>query len=236
MQETCHRCGGELPAGSGESPFCPHCGAPQLFLSLENQSVETGGESGTAIISAAGETTSAAPPPRPRQVEWQTAIRCALVVAGVDGVLNLLGERFPFAMAAGSLWTLSAAVITLGLYQRRSPSAWIDARVGARIGIAAGLLVAAATAIATAVAGLVSRFGLHENPLFIDQLAPVLAQLRANVAASATPDIVRFMSSPEFSAGFLLAGTGMSALFVLILSAMGGALGGLIRAKSRASI
>jgi hypothetical protein len=169
-------------------------------------------------------------------VEWKTAIRCALVVGGVDGGLNLLGEWFPIAMAAGSLWTLSAAVITIGLYQRRRPLAWIDARVGVRIGIAAGLISAAAIAIATAVAGLVSRFGLHKTPLFIDQLAPVLAQLRANVAASSTPDIARFMSSPEFIAGFLLAGTGMSAVFVVILSVMGGALGGLIRAKSRASI
>ena len=40
MREVCHRCGGEVPAGSGESPFCPHCGAPQLYLSVDYQSGE----------------------------------------------------------------------------------------------------------------------------------------------------------------------------------------------------
>jgi hypothetical protein len=235
MQESCHRCGGELAAGGGESPFCPQCGAPQLFLSLANQSVETGGEPPSGIGDATGDG-SAPPPPRPRQVEWKIAIRCALVVGAVDGALNLLGERFPVAMAAGSLWTLSAAVITLGLYQRRQPSAWIDARVGARIGIVAGLTVAVSIALAMAVAGLMTRFGLHETPQIVDQLAPVLDQFRRNVAASSTPEMVRFMATPEFSAGCLLVGIGMSSLFILLLSTMSGALGGVLRAKRNVSI
>ena len=80
MHEFCHRCGGELPAGSGESPFCPHCGTPQLFLALENQSVETGGEPADGTAS-----TGTLPPPRPQQVDWKTAIRSAALVAGIGG-------------------------------------------------------------------------------------------------------------------------------------------------------
>src|SRR5450755_3345279 len=91
MQEFCHRCGGDLPAGAGESPFCPHCGTPQLFLSLENQSVETGGDPVPRADGSA--TTGTLPPPRPQQVEWKTAIRCAALVAGIGSVLCLAGMR-----------------------------------------------------------------------------------------------------------------------------------------------
>ena len=56
-----------MPERSGESPFCPQCGAPQLSLSLENQSMETGGEA--AGEAAAAGTTGALPDANPRQVE-----------------------------------------------------------------------------------------------------------------------------------------------------------------------
>src|SRR5271154_6644059 len=106
MQELCHRCGGELPAGSGESPFCPHCGAPQLFLALESQSVETGGEGAAAGIDIAA-STGATPPPRPRQVDWKAAIGCAAAVAGIGSVLSLGAMRVDLLSPVSLLWILS---------------------------------------------------------------------------------------------------------------------------------
>ena len=81
MHEFCHRCGGELSASDGSSPFCPHCGAPQIYLLDHEPAAEI----------AATDTTGAAPPPAPRQVEWKTAIRCALLVAAVAAVLSAGG-------------------------------------------------------------------------------------------------------------------------------------------------
>jgi hypothetical protein len=129
MQEYCHRCGGELPAGEGMLPFCPHCGSPQIYLQdheQQNGGVET-------------DTTGAIPPPRPQQVEWKTAIRCAALVAGVAAGLSLVSQRVQVVSLLSMLWTISGSMITLALYQRRRPLAWMDAGVGARIGLVVGL-------------------------------------------------------------------------------------------------
>ena len=140
MQESCHRCGAELPEGSGESPFCPHCGSPQLTLSLENQSAETGGEAAPGAIGAA--TTGTLPPPSPRQVEWKTAIRCAAAVAAIGALLCLGAMRVQVLSPVSLLWVMSASLITMGLYQRQRPTAWMDVNIGARIGVVVGLCLA----------------------------------------------------------------------------------------------
>src|ERR1700750_1824095 len=111
MQEYCHRCGGELPARDGMSPFCPHCGSPQIYLQdyeQQNGVAETG-------------TTGAVPPPRPQQVEWKTAIRCAALVSVVAVVLSLVSTQVPVLSPLSSLWTISGSLIAVGLYQKRRP-------------------------------------------------------------------------------------------------------------------
>ena len=152
MQNFCHRCGGELASGS--SPFCPHCGAPQLFLTESARSPSD-------ADSSAASSTGALPPPRPRQIEWHTAIRCAALVAAIAAVLSLVATRVPFLSPLSSLWILSASLITLSLYQRRRPLAWMDAAIGARIGIVAGLSLDISLALAFTIAGLIARFKLH---------------------------------------------------------------------------
>ena len=125
MHVYCHRCGGELPASDGVSPFCPHCGSPQIYL--QDYEEQTG--------APVADTTGALPPPHPQQVEWKTAIRCAVLVAGVAAVLGLVSSRVAVVSPLSWVWTISGSLITLALYQRRRPLAWMDAGVGARIGI-----------------------------------------------------------------------------------------------------
>src|ERR1700722_2360653 len=123
MHEFCHRCGGELQAGEGASTFCSHCGCPQLYL--QDYEEQTGAPD--------GDTTGAVPPPHPRQVEWKTAIRCAVLVAGIAAVLGLVGSRLEVVSKLSWVWTISGSMIAVALYQRRRPLAWMDAGVGARI-------------------------------------------------------------------------------------------------------
>ena len=229
MQEFCHRCGGELPQGSGESPFCPHCGTPQLFLSLENQSVETGGE--PAVREDGSATTGTLPPPRPQQVEWKTAIRCAAVVAGIGSVLSLAAMRVDVLSPVSFLWIMSASLITLGLYQKRRPKAWIDVKVGARIGLVVGICLALGLGAAVASAGLVARFGLHTAGNFDAQMA---AQMQEAIKRSTTPvppEMLGFVGSPEFRAGMMLGLFGFLSACLLVLSAVGGAFAGLLRTR-----
>lgn len=234
MQEYCHRCGEELPAGNRESPFCPNCGSPQLFLSLENQSAETGGEQPPSggVGSA---TTGMLPPPSPRQVEWKTAIRCAAAVAGIGAVLSLGSIRVMVLSPVSFLWVMSASLITMGLYQKQRPAAWMDMRIGARIGVVVGLFLALGLSLAVAGWGVVERFGLHSMGNFDQQLAATITEgqrLSQQLTAAPTPpEIVAFERTPEFHAGYVLAEFAMASAFLLVLSTVGGAFAGLLRMR-----
>lgn len=219
MQETCHRCGGELPAGSGESPFCPHCGAPQLRLSMDEQTLEQD-EAGVA-------STGALPPPRPRQVDWKAAIRCALLVSSVAAVLSLAAARVEVLSTIMLLWVLSASLIALSLYQRLRPTAWMDVRVGARIGMVVGMFLAIALGAATAGWGVLSRYVLHSMGGFDTDMA---AQLK-HALLQIPPDKAGFFLSPEFRGGIMAAAFATTSAALLVLCTVGGAFAGLLRMR-----
>lgn len=231
MHEYCHRCGGEFPAGAGVSPFCPHCGSPQIYLQEYEQQTSV----------SEGDTTGTLPPPRPRQVEWKTAIRCALLVAGIAAVLSLVAARVGVVSYVSWPWTIGGSIITLALYQWRRPQAWMDAGVGARIGLVVGLALLVGLACSAAISGLVARYMLHNMAGFDAELTSQLVLFHTQLEKSgagnpALPEILRFTSTPEFRVGFILGGIAMMAGSLLVLSTVGGAVGGLLRTRSKVSV
>lgn len=209
------------------SPFCPHCGSPQIYLQDYEQ------QSGAEV-----DTTGAIPPPRPQQVEWKTAIRCAALVAGVAAGLSLVSQRVQVVSVLGLLWTISGSMIALALYQHRRPLAWMDAGVGARIGLVVGLALVACLGVAGAVGGLVARYGLHSLGAFDAEMTQMLhAQFeKAAAMTPQPPEMQRFWFSPEFRAGLMLIGFGMGSGFLLLLSTVGGAVGGFMRMRRKVSV
>lgn len=228
MHEFCHRCGGELSASDGSSPFCPHCGAPQIYLVDYEPAAEL----------TATSTTGTAPPPSPRQVEWKTAIRCALLVAAVAAVLTLIAVRFEAISPLSWLWTVSGSLITLALYQKRRPQAWMDAGIGARIGVVVGFVLVICLAVAMAAGGLVARYALHNMAGFDAQLTQQLhVQIQHALATNPEAKSVQgLLYSPEFRAGMMLAGFGLISGILLVLSTLGGAVGGLLRTRHKVSL
>jgi hypothetical protein len=235
MQESCHRCGGEL---AEDTAFCAHCGAPQLTLALEQQSQESNGEAANGAAS-----TGAMPPPRPRaagSVDWRVAIRYAVGVAVVGALLSLAALKVDVLSLPSTLWLMGGSMITLGLYQKRLPAARIDAGIGARIGLVVGLCLALGLAASMAGFGLVERYALHRMGSFdaqmATQMAQALKQVQQQAAAQQQPVpawLPGFMASPEVRAGAMLGGYVMLAALLLGLSAIGGAFGGLLRARRR---
>ena len=224
-----------MPTGSGESPFCPHCGTPQLFLALENQSVETGGE--PAIAADGKPSTGALPPPRPQQVDWKTAMRCALLVAAIGSVLHLASLRVDQLSPVSVLWILSASLITLGLYRRQRPAAWIDARVGVRIGLVVGLCLALGLGATMAGWALVARYGLHSGS-FDAQRAAQFAEAQkmaqewmAARSMPVAPEMLALEKTPEYRAWYELCGAAFGAACLMGMSAVGGAFAGLLRTR-----
>ena len=230
MQEHCHRCGGEL--SSDEVPsFCPHCGAPQLYLQeydRQSPAVET-------------DSTGAAPPPPLQMVDWKTAIRCAALVGVIAGALTVLAlwlPGVPLLGTVGTFWTLTAAMTAVTFYQRRRPLLKMDARVGARIGFTTGLALVACLTAGMAATGVVARFGLHTTAAFDAQITELMGQMTAQLSRSAAgnpelPGILRFVASPEFRVGYVLATVATGSVIVLLFSMLGGAVGGLLRMRRR---
>jgi len=226
MHEYCHRCGGELPGRNEASPFCPHCGSPQLYLQDYEQ--QSGGEA---------DTTGAVAGPKPQQVEWKTAIRCAVLVAGIAAVLSVVSVWVQLLSPLSWLWTISGSMLTLALYQRRRPLAWMDARVGARIGVVVGLALIACFAIAMATGGLVARYGVHSMGAVDMQMTDMLHREfeKASAINPQPAEAQRLWYSPEFRAGMMLTGFGMLSGFLLVLSTVGGAVGGFMRMRRKVS-
>ncbi|MDE3105244.1 MAG: hypothetical protein KGK08_08730 [Acidobacteriota bacterium] len=210
--------------GTDATAFCPQCGAPQLQLP----------EQFLAEPEPAGSTTGALPPPNPHQVEWRTAILCAALVGGIAALLAVIGTRVAPASLVSTIWVLTAPVTALTLYQSRRPLAWMDARVGARIGVLVGLALVTCVSVAMAIAGLVARFGLHAMGQFDAELTAQLQGQLERAATAATPlppELIRTFLSPEFRVGMMLAGIGLMATVVLVLSTIGGAVGGMVRMR-----
>jgi hypothetical protein len=69
------------------------------------------------------------------------------------------------------------------------------------------------------------------------QLTQILhAQFEKATAATPQPaEVQRFWYSPEFRAGMMLAGFGMVSGFLLVLSTVGGAVGGFLRMRRKVS-
>lgn len=225
MHQFCHRCGGELPAGVGESAFCPHCGAPQLRLSLENQSAP---ETAAGDLAA---STGAMPPPRPKTIVWKAAIRSALFVAAIAALLSLGAMRSQLLSSVTMLWVFSASLVTMSLYQRAQPSAWMDVRVGARIGVVVGLCLALALGASTAGWGLISRYVLHSMAGFDAEMAEMLKHSLQQMPPDKAGTISGLVQSPEFRGGLMAAGFATMSVMLLLLSTVGGAFAGLLRMR-----
>jgi len=226
MGEHCHRCGEELSPAPG-STFCPHCGAPQLYLRDYTPS-DPGPIDGVA---------APPPPPDPRQIEWRTAIRCALLVALGAAILVGLQSLVPWLTLLSWLWIVSGSVLALGIYQKQQPAAWMDARVGARIGLLVGVALTAGLGLGSAVMGVAGRFLLH-NMASVDVANRLLMDnLRVQMAQSSTPtpipaNVLGLMSSPEFFAGVVLLGFAMVSVILILLSTVGGAFAGMMRLRA----
>ena len=152
-----------------------------------------------------------------------------MVVAAVAAVLTGLAARVPDLIFVSWLWTVSGAAIALGLYQRRLPQAWMDARIGVRIGVVAGLALVAGLAVSMAVAGVIGRFGLHA-------MGPFDAQIQAEIERTLAmnpqpPEVIRMMKMPEFRAGLMLGGFAIMAGLVMLFSMLGGAMSGMLRMR-----
>ena len=224
MRLTCHRCGGDLP-GDDLRGFCPTCGAPQLRFGADSTGEDDGAES-----------TGTMPPPRPREIQWPLAMRCAAVVAAGSAGLFAIAFAIPGFSLPSLLLLLSASFLTVGLYRRRSPTSVMTTGVGARLGLSTGVLLMAGLAVVLCAALLLARFRTHSMGAFDAQWNAQVQDLleRTKATSPVPPEAEQQMASPEFRAGSTLAGLVLLGSFLVAVSAGSGAFAGSLAVRQRA--
>ncbi len=215
MDHACHQCGREIEEGT---PFCRHCGAPQIRI----PGMEEAGVPGTA-----SEAPAEAPlPPQP------VAIRQAPLAApaGVEWPHALPSAAWAGALLAAAwiipyigyfLWILAAGAVAVAIYRRRLPDAPVTPGIGARIGALCGLFGFAGFSCLMAVGLLL----LRGSTKFRELLQQAMQQAAASNPDPAAQDVLKQMTSP---AGLALIMTIVMVVFLIGfigLSAAGGAIG-----------
>jgi hypothetical protein len=226
-QNLCHRCSSPLPEGA---LFCTECGAPQLVLT------ETDAQR-VADERAATSADGSVPLPRATamgRIRWRPVLRIVIGVSLVVGVFMGLGNLAPgFGLVAWFL-VIAAPMLTLNLYQRQVPGAFMDAGIGTRIGMMMGLLMGFIVVAAYSAGEVIYRYPLHQGALMDQQLNELLQKMAAYPAfaaanAAGPPPFLAIYQTPDGRAGAALASGVMLWGFVLVYCMLSGALRGWVR-------
>ncbi len=213
MDHTCHQCGREIEEGT---PFCRHCGAPQIRIPSMDEPATPPMPPGTP-----GEVQPPAQPvvistaPMLRGIDWANA----LPAAGWAGALLAVAWLIPYL--GYFLWILGAGAVAVALYKRRVPGAVVTPADGARIGAITGLFGFAGFAGLMAITLLL----LRGSTKFREMLQQSMQQAAARNPDPKAQEIMAWMTSP---AGLALMVTIVMVIFLIgfiALSSAGGAIG-----------
>jgi hypothetical protein len=224
-QNLCHRCSSLLPEGA---LFCTECGAPQLVLT------ETDAQRMTDERAAPAD--GGAPLPRTTamgRIRWRPALRIVTGVALSAGVLMGLGSLAPgFGLVAWFL-VIAAPMLTLNLYQRQVPGAFMDAGIGARIGMVVGLLVGFMVVVADSAGEVIYRYPLHQGAMMDQQINALLQKMTTYPAFAANPaataQFLHIYQTPDGRAAAALLSGAMIWCFVVVYCMLSGTLRGWVR-------
>ncbi|MGA2672334.1 MAG: hypothetical protein ABSE99_03820 [Terracidiphilus sp.] len=230
MEITCNRCHQTVEA---ENCYCPACGLPQLLYTAD------GAPGGQAQPEQGNEAVRDA-----SIVEWQSALRAALLLAVPAGLLCSVASPMRFL---GLFWMAGAAAWAVSLYMRNRRPAWITIGAGARIGLVTGLLAGWLAFGASGGALFVERYVLHQSKQIdaewksrVDMGQQMAQQWTGGMGSAdaaqtqaAQTQIQNFMLSPEGHAGLEAFGFASNALFLLFFAVAGGALGARYQARVR---
>jgi hypothetical protein len=237
MVPHCHRCGSPVAI---DAAFCPSCGAPQLRVSLPDETPSAEAEGTSAAGAAQNPARSAAQPwnvfsgQRPG-IDWRRGFRVAVLIAVPVGILTAL----PAVSLGFLLWVIGGPVAVVALYRRPTPSRSVDGRSGFRLGALTGLFAAYVSSALVGALSLIERYTLHLGGLMDREFADRLRQSTAMVQTGADTEAqmrnyVHFLLTPDGRAAMSLAGAAITALLTILLAGFGGMLGVRLFGRERA--
>jgi hypothetical protein len=215
MDHACHQCGTEIEEGT---PFCRHCGAPQIRIPTLDEPASPPMPPGTpadAQPPAVPVPVGQAPQLGPAGIDWQQALPAALWAGALLAVAWIVPYIGYF------LWIIAAGAVAVAFYRRRVPQAPITPAIGARIGAVCGLFGFVGFAALMAVALLL----LRGSTKFREMLQQAMQQAAASNPDPKAQELLAQMTSP---AGLAFIVTLVMVVFLVgfvALSAAGGAIG-----------
>jgi hypothetical protein len=214
MEQPCYKCGQNVEEGV---TFCPHCGAPQIRVTVTEPPAEAvlPTQSGAAALPAAQSHPQVA-----LSMPWSAGFRSCALAALLASLLMSLGLNPLVAMA-------SVGFLAVVLYRQRWQTAVIKPATGARLGALAGLLWFAVSSILEAVVVLVAHKGPEIKTELIKRVDQAATQTN-DPQALAMFDRLKTPTGLEF---LMIFGLIFAFLASILLGVVGGALGGAILSR-----
>ncbi|MGZ4814218.1 MAG: zinc-ribbon domain-containing protein [Terriglobales bacterium] len=223
---ACHKCGTMIEEGT---PFCPHCGAPQIRVSIPESDSPAFTPGTPAEMQPPAEPVPLAPIPRSSPaIPWRKAMRAVLLGAAVI----LIGSMLPL----GVLWNV--LVIAIGgaiavAFVRRQDWAIHDlgASGGAKIGAAAAFCSYVISAILLVLSCVLDGPGVRQQ--FINRLQATQSQLGDPNSREIFQTLIDKVKTPEGFATLVTIGLAMSFVIFVVIGAAGGAIGATLMQRDR---
>jgi hypothetical protein len=214
MDHPCHKCGQSVEDGV---PFCSHCGAPQIRVTVAEPVPPIPGNvsSGELRGSFTDESTAASPlrsTALPTLIDWPRALRACSLAALISILVMSLRLVVP------SLALLGAGFLAVTFYRYRNPTWRVTVRSGAQLGAVTGLLCSVIIAIFSGIAFAVLQSGGQVRQQALEALQQVASRSN-DPQVQATLDLLK---NPEGLASKLVLAT----VGFLLLSVAAGSLAG----------
>jgi hypothetical protein len=214
MDESCYKCGQPVAPGT---PFCRHCGAPQIRVTLpEPASVPLSSDGLT--LSGDADALTARPPVLPGiPLGWAYSLRPCALAALVAALLMALGLN-PFVAM------LSVGFLAVVFNRQQRPGSVFNPAAGAKLGALSGLLWFVMSAILESFVIAL----LHRAAEIRHELISRIEQAASQTSDPQTLAVFDKLKSPGGLEFLMIFGILFGLLAAIVLSGVGGALGAII--------
>jgi hypothetical protein len=212
MDHSCYKCRHVIEEGRA---FCPHCGAPQIRVSMPETATASATSESLAKAETGGIVAYAAAPGF-----WRLNARMAAVSAIVSALLMFLGlNPFVAALVAGGL--------AVALLRWRGLQDAMNARAGARLGALSGLFL---FCVSSVLEGLVI-LTLHKGTEVRTEMLDRMQQVASRYPGAEVQPFLDFVRSPGGFTLMMIASLVFGFVAFLVLGSLGGLCGAMLMGR-----
>lgn len=210
MDQLCYKCGQAVEQGT---PFCPHCGAPQIRVVVEEppSSLALSGQISGPVAQENPAAAIAAP------IRGASLLKPCALAALVALILMTLGLHVAVAMPG-------VGFLAVVFYRQSMPGLRIKASTGAGVGAVGGAI----WFVLSSILGLVVVTIQHKGGEIRNQLIDRINQAATQTSDPQTLAMFNQLKSPGGIITMIVIGVVLAFLLSTIVGSLGGALGAVI--------